>query len=85
MNEIIYVKHLKYTVQDKLLNLLLLPFLPPTFRKHMTVIDSEDSQMEETGKSTSSGLKIFEYLQSQIGNMIAMVEANLRDGRTESR
>lgn len=30
----------------------------------MTVIDSEDSQMEETGKSTSSGLKIFEYLQS---------------------
>lgn len=62
MNEIIYVKHLKYSVQDKPLNLLLLP--PPPFRKHMTVIDSEDSQMEETGKSTSSGLKICEYLQS---------------------
>ena len=64
LNEIIYVKHLKYSALGKLLNLLLLPLPLPAFRIHMKVTDLQVSQIKETGKSTSSGLKIFEYLQS---------------------
>lgn len=64
LNETIYVQHLKYSALGKLLNLLLL--LPPrsAFRIHMKVTALQVLQIKETGKSTSSGLKIFECLQS---------------------
>ena len=64
LNEIIYVKHLNYSALGKLLNLLLLPLPRPAFRIHMKVTALQVSQIKETGKSASSGLKIFEYLQS---------------------